>query len=138
MEFCIREIPREKSSPPFLDGCRDIINIVQRTMDGRGTCRCLMEGLPKATRDRSPRDATGCPRPPVGSPGVLGQQLHVWIAAQSQVARSTAVSLQHDSPGDTAILYLLYAPFLCDTTHCYINRFRRASRVARQSQEAKR
>ena len=26
---------------------------------------------------------------------------------------------------------LLYAPFLCDTTHCYINRFRRTSRVAR-------
>src|SRR5712692_11106760 len=31
-------------------------------------------------------------------------------------------------------LNLLYAPFLCDTTHCDINRFRRASRVARPSQ----
>ena len=32
------------------------------------------------------------------------------------------------------IFSLLYAPFLCDTTHCSINRFRRASRVARPSQ----
>src|SRR5712692_11961761 len=33
-----------------------------------------------------------------------------------------------------AHIALLYAPFLCDTTHCSINRFRRASRVARPAQ----
>src|SRR5712691_3131661 len=32
------------------------------------------------------------------------------------------------------IFYLLYTPFLCDTTHGSLNRFRRASRVARPSQ----
>src|SRR3954451_19553279 len=32
------------------------------------------------------------------------------------------------------ILDLLYAPFLCDTTHCSINHFRGASRVVRSLQ----
>src|SRR5262249_15175591 len=32
---------------------------------------------------------------------------------------------------DSCCIDLLYAPFLCETTHCSINRFRQASRVAR-------
>jgi hypothetical protein len=31
-------------------------------------------------------------------------------------------------------IYFLYAPFLCETTHWHINRFRRASSVVRSSQ----
>ncbi len=94
MEFCIREVSKEKSSPPLLYCCRNIVNIIQRKMDGHGTFYCLVESTTKATRHRAPRDGTRSPLPPVCGPGLSGKVFHVWIPAKSNGACWTSVSAQ--------------------------------------------
>ena len=94
-EFCIRKVSREKSSAPLLYCCCNIVNIIQRKMDGRSTFHCLMESTPKATRHRAPRDGTGSPLPPVCGCCLLSKVFHVWIPAKSNGAHWTAVSSQH-------------------------------------------
>jgi len=74
---------------------------------------------------------------PLTGVGIL-QEKRAPVPLEALPAPITLLALRRlampDDIGFVAI-DLLYAPFICDTTHCSIIRFRGASRLARPSQE---
>ncbi len=71
-----------------------------------------------------------------------GQELTVEQHLTNQALHSRRLRIEHINSSvkrcrmvkDRIRLYLLYAPSLCDTTYCNINRFRQASCLARPLQ----
>lgn len=85
-EFCIGEVRRGEASPPCPYCLLDILNIVQRKMNDRGTLRCLMESAPKMLCHCTLRERTCSPLPPIRRPCLSSQKFNVRVPTKSNVA----------------------------------------------------
>src|SRR6266852_6943269 len=90
-------------------------------MKRRSTTRAWLHSRPTSKRCGMPTQRRAVPH---------RMPLQTW----ARMRKPQPGRLAGRSPFAPIRIYLLYAPFFYDTTHCYINRFRQASRVARPSQ----